>query len=357
MKLYRKSAAPHLHKDTSISAMMLDVCIALLPALLWSVYVFGLRVLVILFLSVFFCIGFEALWQFLVQQPFTLSNLSSLVSALLLTAIFPVSIPLWYVPVGAVIAMMLVKGAFGGLGKNVLNPVVTAKAILFLCFPAQLTRYTVPFHALPAFRLSFSKAYLKDLLVPSTTSSFLDESLSALFTGSTAACIGEGSAMMLLAGLVYLLMRKTISWHIPASFLTTVFLTSFLLPKEGNAFEFALRYLLSGGLVLVAVFLLTDPVTSPLTRGGKILYGVLCGVLTVFLRHMDGERGILFAILLANLSVWFLDRYLHRTYGTRFFRKRPDVIPLYVLWWKKAKALYEKALALITKITAKENTK
>lgn len=343
MKTFRIHSAPYLHKDSSVSAMMLDVCIALMPTLLWGIYVFGLRALVILFSSVFFCMGFEALWQLISGRPFTLSNLSALVSGLLLGALLPVSIPLWFVPIGAAIAMLCVKGFFGGLGKNPINPVLTAKAVLFVFFPAQLTRYTLPFKALPAFRLSFSKTYLEHFLAPSTIDTYREESLSNLFTGSTAACIGEGSALMLLAGLAYLLLRKTVTWHIPFSYLATVAVIALFLPKEGNALEFAFRYLFSGGIILAASFLATDPVTSPVTRRGKVVYGILCGALTVLVRQLSGGEGILFAILISNLSVWFLDRYLRpRTYGNRFFQKRPDVIPLHVIWWKKAKEFYAK---------------
>ena len=356
MKIFRINKAPHLHRDSSVSTMMLDVCIALLPTLLWGIYVFGLRALTILFLSVFFCMGFEALWQFLIRRPFTLSNLSALVSGLLLTALLPVSVPLWFIPIASAIAMLLVKGVFGGLGKNPVNPAVTAKAILFLFFPAQLTRYTLPFEKLPAFRLSFSKPYLEKMLAPAPTDSFREESLSNLFTGSTAACIGEGSALMLLAGLFYLLLKKTVTWHVPFSYLATVAILALFLPKEGNVLEFMLRYLFSGGVVLAATFLATDPVTSPVTRRGKIAYGILCGALTVLIRQLSGGEGILFAILIGNLSAPLLDRLLRpRTYGTRLFRRRPEVIPWYLVWWSRAKALYEVLRFLFARLVAKKS--
>lgn len=356
MKTFRINKAPYLHKDSSVSTIMLDVCIALLPTLLWGIYVFGLRALVILVLSVFFCMGFEALWQFLIKRPLTLSNLSALVSGLLLTTLLPVSVPLWFVPIAAAIAMLFVKGIFGGLGKNPINPAVTAKAILFIFFPAQLTRYTQPFKALPAFRLNFSKTDLEQYLTSSPPDRYQEESLSNLFTGSTAAAIGEGSALMLLAGLLYLLLRKTVTWHIPFSYLTTVAAITFFLPKEGNAFEFMLRYLFSGGVILAATFLATDPVTSPVTRRGKVSYGILCGALTVLARQFIGGEGILFAILIGNLSVRPLDRFLRpRTYGTRLFRRRPEVIPLYTVWWNRAKKLYEKLRLLFAKLTAKKS--
>ena len=345
MKAYRiqPPTAPYIHRDGSVSAMMLDVCIALLPALLWGVYAFGLRALVILALSVIFCLGFEALWQVLRKKAFTLSNLSALVSALLLTMLLPVTVPLWMVPLGALIAMIAVKAAFGGLGKNPVNPAVTAKAFLFALFPLHLTRFTLPFRYLSPWKIEFLDVTLKPHLAPSTLDSLKDqgESLSNLFTGSTPGCIGEGSAMLLLAGILYLLVRKTVTWHVPVSFLVTVAAGSFLIPKEGGAFEFMLRYLMSGSVILAAGFLATDPVTSPVTRHGKLCYGFLCGAFTVLMRHFTGGEGAIVAILLANLSVWFLDRVFRpRPFGTRRFRKRPDVIPLP---WNRAKPLFSAA--------------
>ncbi len=341
MEVFRVGVSPHIRKDTTVSGMMLDVVIALIPALVWGIYVFGLRALVITLLSVFCCTGFEALWQFLWKKPFTLHNLSATVSGLLLAMLLPVSVPLWVVPLGAFVAMIAVKGLFGGLGQNPINPVVTAKAVLFVLFPLHLTRYTLPFTALPPLKLRFSKSFLDPILAPSTTDAFSEESLSALFTGSTPGAIGEGSALLLLAGLLYLLVRGTVTWHIPTAYLATVAACAFFLPAEGNVFLFVLRYLLSGGVIFASVFLATDPVTSPTTRLSKIVYGVLCGVLTVFARALTGGEGILFAIILANLTVPVLDRYLRpRPYGTKRFRRRKDIIPLPVVWMDNLKKLF-----------------
>lgn len=343
MEAFRVGISPHIRKDTTVSGMMTDVCIALIPALIWGVYVFGLRALVIILLSVVSCLGAEALWQLLWKKPLALNDRSALVSGLLLAMILPVAVPLWTVPLGAFIAMIGVKAAFGGLGKNPVNPIVTAKAVLFVLFPLELTRYTLPFESLPALKLNFSKDFLEPFLAPSTVDSLSEptEDLSALITGSTPGCIGEGSALLLLAGILYLMVRGTVTWHVPVSFLSAVAVGSLLIPSEGNAFLFMLRYLLSGGVILAAGFLATDPVTSPVTRWGRIIYGILCGALTVLARQLTGEEGILFAILLANLSVWFLDRYLRpRPYGTRFFRRRRDIIPLPAVWSRRIKKLF-----------------
>lgn len=350
MEVFRVGVSPHIRKDGTVSGMMLDVVIALVPALVWGVYAFGLRALVITLLSVICFLGFEALWQFLLKRDFTLPDLSALVSALLFAMILPVSVPLWVVPLGALIAMILVKGVFGGLGKNTVNPAVCAKAVLFVLFPLHLTRYTLPFKALPPLKLAFTKSFLEPFLAPSAMDSLGQESLSDLFTGSVPGTIGEGSALLILAGLVYLFVRGTVTYHIPFTYLTTVFLGSFFVPSEGNVFLFALHYTLSGGVVFAATFLATDPVTSPMTRLAKLVYGVLCGVFTVFAREFSGGEGILFAILLANLLVRFLDRYLRpRPYGTRRFRIRRDITPLPLVWYRKLVGLFKKKSAVSVK--------
>lgn len=343
MEVFRVGVSPHIRKDTTVSGMMLDVIIALLPALVWGIYVFGLRALVITVLSVFCCTGFEAAWQLILKKHFTLKDLSAVVSGLILAMLLPVSVPLWIVPLGAFVAMIAIKGLFGGLGKNLVNPVVAAKAVLFVLFPVHLTRYTLPFVSLPPLRLRFTKSFLELFLAPSTTDLTGEESLSALFTGGVPGAIGEGSALLLLAGLLYLFVRGTVSWHIPTTYLATVAVCAFFLPTQENVFLFVLRYLLSGGVIFAAVFLATDPVTSPVTRLGKIVYGVLCGALTVFARTVTGGEGVLFAIILANLAAPALDRYLRpRPYGTRRFRVRKEIVPLPVVWFRDVKKLFSK---------------
>ena len=343
MEVFRVGVSPHIRKDSSVSGMMLDVVIALIPALVWGIYAFGLRALVIILLSVICFMGFEALWQFLWKKSFTLPDLSALVSALCFAGLLPVSVPLWVIPLGAFVAMILIKGLFGGLGKNPVNPAVCAKAVLFVLFPLHLTRYTFPFKALPPVGLAFSKSFLDPFLAPSTLDSLGEESLSNLFTGSVPSSIAEGSALLLLAGMIYLFVRGTLTYHIPFTYLSTVFLASFFLPSEGNPFLFALQYLLSGGVIFAATFLATDPVTSPITRLGKLVYGTLCGIFTVFAREISGGEGILFAILIANLLVRILDRYLRpRPYGTKRFRIRKDITPLPVVWYRKFLRAFEK---------------
>ncbi len=350
MEVFRVGVSPHIRKDSTVSGMMLDVVIALIPALVWGIYAFGLRALVITLLSVICFMGFEALWQLLWKRSFTLPDLSALVSGLLFAMLLPVSVPLWVVPIGAFVAMIPIKALCGGLGKNPVNPAVCAKAVLFVLFPVHLTRYTLPFKALPPLKIAFSNSFLDPFLAPSTLDSLGEESLSNLFTGSVPCAIGEGSALLLLAGLVYLFVRGTVTYHVPFTYLATVFIAAFFLPSEGNVFLFALRYLLSGGVIFAATFLATDPVTSPITRLGKLVYGVLCGIFTVFAREFSGGEGILFAILLANLLVRFLDRYLRpRPYGTKRFRKRKDITPLPLVWYRKLLKLFEKKGSLSPK--------
>jgi len=337
MEPYRVGVSPHIRQEENTRSIMLDVCIALIPSLIWGSYVFGLRVLVIALIAVLSCVGLEWLSQKIMRRPVTVSDGSALVSGLLLAMNLPASVPLWLIPLGAAFAIVLVKQLFGGIGKNFVNPVLAARVFLFLSYPIYMSRFTEPFVHLDPFSISPDSSRIADAVTSATPLSVLKQgqipeniSITDLLTGSHAGCIGEGASFILLAGFLYLTVRKVITPHIPLSFLGTVALLSYLFPQAGGRMEFMIYSLSSGGLLLGAIFMATDYTTSPVTRGGKIVYGILCGALTVFIRFFGAySEGVSFAILLSNLLVWYLDRLFRpRPYGLekRFGTKKERAV-------------------------------
>jgi len=339
MEQYRVGVSPHFRYEESTRTVMLDVLIALSPALLWGVYVFGFRAAVIAVLSVFCCVGTEWICQKWMRRPVTVSDLSAAVSGVLLAMNLPVSVPLWLIPLGAFFAIAVTKQLFGGLGKNFVNPVLVARAILFISFPAYMSRFTEPFERLSPFSIRPDPEALADAVSSATPLRGLKDGVLPadldwmdLLMGNYAGCIGEVSSLILLAGFVYLLVRRVVTWHIPLSYLGTVALITALFPRaEGLRWEFMGTSLLSGGLLLGAFFMATDYVTSPVTSGGKLVYGILCGGLTVLIRYFGGySEGVSFAILIGNLMVWYLDRlFMPRAYGIsrRLFGKKKEGNP------------------------------
>lgn len=326
MDSYRVGNSPHIRHEDTVSSIMLDVIFALTAPLVWGIYVFGWRALTVTLLSVISAVLFEALYEKITHRPNTVRDLSAVVTGLLLAMNLPVSVPLWLPVLGSFFAIVVVKQLFGGLGKNFVNPVLASRAFLFVSFPAYMCRFTEPFSVLNPFSVSLREESLVDAVSSATPlkelkGGSLPQSATVfdLLTGKYAGCIGEVSALLLLIGGIYLLTKKVISWHIPVSFLGTIALLTFLFPQAGTRFEFMTASLLSGGVILGAVFMATDFVTSPVTGGGKLVYGVLCGALTVFIRYFGGySEGASFAILMANLLVWYLDQlFMPRPYGTK----------------------------------------
>ncbi len=309
------SASPHVKSNITTQNIMGDVIIALLPALVWSVYVFGPRVITITALSVLSSMFFEYAYRKLMHKNNTLSDLSAVVTGLLLAFSLPVSVPLWAPVLGAFFAIVIVKQLYGGIGKNVVNPALAARIFLFISFPTDLTTFTVPYKYLPAFSVDVT-SLANDVVAGATplvalkNSAVPEVSIYDTLFGSTAGCFGEISASLLILGGIYLVCRKVISLHIPLSFLATVALISLIFPPAAfTPFEYMLYQLLTGGLMLAAVFMATDYTTSPITNSGKIIYGVGCGLITVFIRLFGGyPEGVSFAILIMNLFVWFIDK-------------------------------------------------
>ena len=307
------SPSPHVKSTEKTSTLMLDVLIALTPAFIWGIYMSGIRALVLALISIGACIGFEALYEKLMHKPITVSDLSAVVTGLLLAMNLPATAPLWMPVVGALFAIVIVKQLFGGIGKNFVNPALAARVFLFSWagdmsrFQEVGVRVNSILPVIPEADIVASAtplASLKAGVVP-------ERSILDMFFGTTGGSIGELSALLLLIGGIYLLVRKTITWHIPVAYIGTVAVLTVVFSRfeGGNNLSFMLYELFSGGLLLAAFFMATDYSTSPVSPRGRIIYGIGCGLITVMIRYFGSyPEGCSFAILIMNLLVWYLDR-------------------------------------------------
>lgn len=296
------TVSPHIHSGHSTSRIMLDVLIALLPATVAGVVIFGLRSLLVVGICVASCVGLEALFNYITKKDQTVGDLSAAVTGLLLGLNLPANIPLWQCVIGSVFAIVVVKCLFGGIGQNVVNPAITARVFMLVAFgsmaqaaPPVITPDTVA-GATP--------------LAAEQMPSLLD-----LFLGLHGGAIGETCAAALLLGGVYLLIRRVISWHIPVVYIGTVFAFSFLM--EGFDPTRALALSLSGGLFIGAFFMATDYVTSPPTPWGKVIYALGCGLLTGLIRYFGSyPEGVSFAILFMNILTPYISKWTqHKVFG------------------------------------------
>lgn len=284
MQKLHVTSSPHIRQADTTTGIMLDVILALLPATVCGVCFFGFHALLVIAVSVASAVASEFLWCKAIRKEPTLKDLSAVVTGLLLGLNLPSTLPLWMVAIGSAVAIVVVKQMFGGIGQNFANPAITARITLMVSFPTAMTTYIVPFSD------TVSSA------TPLSGSQEVPTGITELFLGNYAGCIGETSSLLLLAGGVYLLLRRVITPEIPVAFLGSAALLAFLLGDD------PLRTLLSGGIMLGAIFMATDYVTSPQGRLGKIIFGIGCGVITVVIRHFGNlPEGVSFAILLMNI--------------------------------------------------------
>lgn len=275
------SSSPHISQPDTTSGIMLDVVLALIPAAICGVYFFGFHALLLIAVCVAAAVASEFLWCRAIHKQTSLRDLSAVVTGLLLALNLPPALPLWMAALGSAIAIVVVKQMFGGIGQNFANPAITARIVLLVSFPTAMTTFLVPF---------------TDTVSSATPLAGAQTGLTQLFIGNYAGCIGETSALLLLAGGVYLLLRRIITPEIPLAFILSAAGLAALLGDD------PLRTLLSGGLLLGAIFMATDYVTSPPGRAGKLIFGVGCGLLTVVIRHFGNmPEGVSFSILLMNI--------------------------------------------------------
>ena len=304
------SSSPHIHAPTSTKTIMRDVIIALLPALVGSVYFFGFRALMVTLVSASACVFFEWGYSKLAKTSCKVYDMSAVLTGILLAFVCPVTIPYWTIIIGDFFAMIIVKALFGGIGRNIVNPALAARAFMF-SYPVLMTHWVEVGFENAAGILSTTDAVTCATPLASMHEGLLPEGirLQDLFLGNVAGCIGETSVLLLLIGFVYLLVRRVLTLRIPLSFIGTVAVLTFLFPRGNDRVLWMAYQLCSGGLMLGAIFMATDYVTSPITKLGQILYGIGCGVLTVVIRYFGGyPEGVSYAILVMNCSVVLFDR-------------------------------------------------
>lgn len=307
------SSSPHVSSPRSMGtrSLMLDVLVALLPALCVGVYFFGPRALLLTIVSVAGCEVFEVLYRRLLKKPSTAGDLTAAVTGVLMAFVCPVAIPYWALLVGDFFAIVVVKQLFGGLGKNFLNPALAGRAFLMLSIGKQMTTWIRP-GINHWFGITESFGSITDAMTTATPLSGTGADTMDLFLGNVGGCIGEVSAVALILGGVYLIVRGVIHPRIPGAFIGTVALLVFLFPQGHPPVEWMLQQILSGGLLLGAFFMATDYVTSPCTPVGEVIYGVGCGLLTVFIRYFGGyPEGVSYAILLMNICVPIIEKHTH----------------------------------------------
>ena len=302
------ASSPHIRGNFRTSRLMLDVVLALLPALAVGTYVLGLRALLVALISVAAAMTTELCYSWIFKKRNTVIDCSAMVTGLLFAMTLPVSVPYWVAAAGSAFAILAAKLMFGGLGQNIFNPALLARAAVMVLFPASLTRY-------PALGVDAvtGATPLHHMVMPALP----EESILDMFLGNCPGSIGEISALALILGGVYLVTRKVISARIPLAYIGSVAVLTLVFHKTDDALSWMLYSLFSGGLMLGAIFMATDYVTSPVTKRGQIIYGVGCGVLTVLFRYFGlFPEGVTYAILLMNLCVWTIDRYTApRIYG------------------------------------------
>ena len=302
------TSSPHIRGNFRTSRLMLDVVLALLPALVVGAVVLGARALLVTLISMAAAVVAEYLWSLILKRRNTVVDGSALVTGMLFAMTLPVSVPYWLAAAGSAFAIIVAKLLCGGLGQNIFNPALFARAFALILFPAALTRYPT----LGADAVS-SATPLHHMVMPALP----EESILDMFLGNCPGSIGEISALALIAGGIYLVARKVISARIPVAYLATVAVLTLVFYKTEDALSWMLYSLFSGGVMLGAIFMATDYVTSPVTKRGQIIYGIGCGVLTVIFRYYGlFPEGVTYAILLMNLCVWVIDRYTApRIYG------------------------------------------
>lgn len=298
------SGTPHVRSKESIQSIMRDVIIALIPATAAGIYFFGLQALILIAVSIIASVFFEWLYQKLLKKPVTISDLSAVVTGLLLAMNLPASAPIWVPIVGAAFAIIFAKQLFGGLGQNFINPALAGRAFLLASYPTEMTSWTAPvgFSGADAVAVATPLATLKTGAMP-------DASLTDVILGTNiGGCIGETCAVALIIGGIYLLVKHVISWRIPVLYILTVFVLTAAIGRKG--LRIPVYEIFTGGLMLGAFFMATDYASSPVTPKGQIIFAIGCGIITTLIRIFGGyPEGVSYSILIMNLAVPLIERF------------------------------------------------
>ena len=307
-KMLMVSSSPHTKSKQTTRSIMLDVIIALIPALLVATYFYGLSVLILTLVSVISCVGFEWIWEKGFNRTLTIKDLSAVVTGILLAYNVPANAPMYVVIIGAFVAIILAKQVFGGIGQNFINPALAARAFLLAGYSTAMRTFNVPtpgqlFASVDAVTSATPLELMQNGLIQELPS------LTDALVGNIGGCIGEASALALLLGGLYLIAKRIITWHIPVCYIGTVFVLTFLL-NGFNLYE-SFYSLFLGGLILGAFFMATDYTTTPMTLKGQIIFAVGAGVLTTLIRLFGGyPEGVSYSILIMNLVVPLIDKYV-----------------------------------------------
>lgn len=313
MNMLNVSSSPHVRDNSSTRRIMLDVCIALLPACIFGIVNFGMRALAVLVVSVITCVVSEYLFEYFMHRPITVGDLSAVVTGLLLGMNMPHTIPLWIVMLGSVFAIIVVKQLFGGLGQNFMNPALAARCFLLISFAGRMTSFTY------------------DGVTGATPLALLKsgESVNVLsmFLGTTAGVIGETSTVAILVGALYLIIRKVITPLIPMVYLAVFSVFILLFGGHGFDMTYLAAELCGGGLMLGAFFMATDYVTSPVNMVGRIVYGIILGILTGLFRIFgNSAEGVSYAIIFSNILVPLIEKLtVPRAFGVVREKKSKEV--------------------------------
>ncbi|MCI2055658.1 MAG: RnfABCDGE type electron transport complex subunit D [Oscillibacter sp.] len=317
------TSSPHIRNAENTKSIMLDVIIALIPALAFGIWNFGFRALTVTCVSVIGCIFWEWLYRKILNKPQSIGDLSAVVTGILLAFVCPVTIGYWQILIGDFFAIVITKQLFGGIGKNFLNPALVGRAAMLASWAGSMTSWVTPntwakvvgsnadittaatpLSMLKGDDIAASFASLKD------TYSIMD-----MFLGKIGGSLGEVSALLLILGGVYLLVRKVITWQIPVCYIATVAVLTLLFPRGGaGGVEWMLYNLFGGGLMLGAFFMATDYSSSPITAKGQVIYGIGCGLFTVFIRYFGSyNEGVCYSIMVMNCFACLIDRNVKPT--------------------------------------------
>ena len=308
------TSSPHIRAAENTRSIMLDVIIAMLPALAWAVWVHGFKALTLTAVSVVGCVFFEWGYRKLMKKPSSVNDLSAVVTGMLLAFVSPVLTPHWMILVGDFFAIVVVKQLFGGIGKNFVNPALAGRAFLLGSYAGVMTTWAAPGVKVPIIGSTVDVvtaatplAYMKTGDMEGLRATY---SLTSMFTGNIGGSLGELSVVMLLIGGAYLLWRKVINWQIPVAYIASVAVLTFLFPKAGASnVEWMLYSISGGGLMLGAFFMATDYATSPVTKKGQLIFGIGCGLFTVFIRYFGSyNEGVCYSIMVMNLCVALIDK-------------------------------------------------
>ncbi len=297
------SGTPHVRSKESIQSIMRDVIIALIPATAMGIYYFGTRALLLIAVSIISSVVFEWLYEALLKKPITISDLSAVVTGLLLAMNLPASAPVWVPIVGSAFSIIFAKQLFGGLGQNFINPALAGRAFLLASYPTEMTTWTAPvgFSGAEAVTVATPLAELKQGIMPAA-------SLQDVLIGNIGGCIGETCAIALIVGGIYLIVKHVISWKVPVIYIATVFVLSAAIGRKG--LRVPVYELFVGGLMLGAFFMATDYASSPVTPKGQIIFALGCGLITTLIRVFGGyPEGVSYSILIMNLAVPLIERF------------------------------------------------